>query len=172
ALGSWLLADAADRLFPGRRAGVVAALLLNATLFLGVGSVIMTPDTPLLFFWCATVWSLARIAANARPGWWLVAGAFAGLALDSKYTAVMLVAGVVEWLAWVPPLRGLAACSASPCSCRTWSGTSSMAGSAWRSRVGAWPTGAPSAPPASWPSCSVASLAWPRPVSGCCAWPA
>jgi len=105
ALGSWLLADAADRLFPGRRAGVVAALLLNATLFLGVGSVIMTPDTPLLFFWCATVWSLARIAANARPGWWLVAGAFAGLALDSKYTAVMLVAGVVGWLAWVPPLR-------------------------------------------------------------------
>jgi 4-amino-4-deoxy-L-arabinose transferase-like glycosyltransferase len=105
ALGSWLLADAADRLFPARRAGAVAALLLNATLFLGVGSVIMTPDTPLLFFWCATVWALARIASGAPAGWWLLAGAFAGLALDSKYTAVMLLAGTGVWLAWVPPLR-------------------------------------------------------------------
>jgi 4-amino-4-deoxy-L-arabinose transferase-like glycosyltransferase len=115
ALGSWLLADAADRLFPARRAGIVAALLLNATLFLGVGSVIMTPDTPLLFFWCATIWALSRIAAGAPAGWWLLAGAFAGwwllagafagLALDSKYTAVMLFAGVGVWLVWVPSLR-------------------------------------------------------------------
>src|ERR1051326_6561486 len=75
-LGSLLLADAADRLFPGRRAGETAAVLLNATLMLGAGSVLMTPDTPLLFFWTATFWAGARIASGGSPAWWLAAGAF------------------------------------------------------------------------------------------------
>ncbi len=68
ALGTVLLADAAERLLPGRRAGLVAGGLLNATLFLGVGSVVMTPDSPLLLFWTATIWALARIAAPFPPG--------------------------------------------------------------------------------------------------------
>src|ERR1022692_2160499 len=51
ALGSILLYDAAERLFSGRRAGLTAAVLFNATLASGVGAVIMTPDTPLLLFW-------------------------------------------------------------------------------------------------------------------------
>src|SRR5471032_183208 len=62
ALASWMLFDTAGRLFPGTKAGVAAVLLLNATLLLGVGTVIMTPDSPLLFFWTATLWAMARIA--------------------------------------------------------------------------------------------------------------
>ncbi len=68
ALGTLLLADAAERLLPGRRAGLVAGALLNGTLFLGVGSVVMTPDSPLLLFWTATIWALARIAGSPPPG--------------------------------------------------------------------------------------------------------
>jgi 4-amino-4-deoxy-L-arabinose transferase-like glycosyltransferase len=67
AVGSCLLADAAERLLPGRHAGLVAAALFNATLLAGVGSVIMTPDTPLLFFWTATMWALARFATVSSP---------------------------------------------------------------------------------------------------------
>jgi 4-amino-4-deoxy-L-arabinose transferase-like glycosyltransferase len=105
AVGSWLLADAAERLMPGRRAGLAAAALFNATLLAGVGSVIMTPDTPLLFFWTATLWALARFLA-ARSGRWLVAaGGFAGLALTSKYTAAFLWPGIALWMFWVPGLR-------------------------------------------------------------------
>ncbi|MGI4952011.1 MAG: glycosyltransferase family 39 protein [Janthinobacterium lividum] len=92
ALGSVLLADAGRRLF-GPGAGLRAAVLLNATLMLGAGAVTMTPDTPLLFFWTAAAWALARLAApGAVQGgrWWLVAGAAAGLAFDSKYTAALL----------------------------------------------------------------------------------
>ncbi|MBN8892936.1 MAG: glycosyltransferase family 39 protein, partial [Rhodospirillales bacterium] len=37
--GSLLLADAAERLFPGRRLGVPAAVLMNATLLFGIGGV-------------------------------------------------------------------------------------------------------------------------------------
>ena len=105
ALGTWLLADAAEHLLPNRRAGLIAGALFNATLFAGAGSVIMTPDTPLLFFWTATLWALSRIASGGDGRWFLAAGAAAGLALSSKYTAILLWPGVGLWLIWVPGLR-------------------------------------------------------------------
>jgi 4-amino-4-deoxy-L-arabinose transferase-like glycosyltransferase len=105
ALGTLLLVQAANDLLPGRRTGPMAAALLNATLLLGVGAVTMTPDTPLLFFWTATLWALARLHATGRGAWWLVAGLAAGLALDSKYTAFLLLPSVLLWLVWVPTLR-------------------------------------------------------------------
>lgn len=105
ALGSVLLAQAAEDLLPGRRAGLWAAALLNATLLFGVGAVTMTPDTPLMLFWTAALWALARLRATGRPGWWLAAGAAAGLALDSKYTAALLAPGALLWLLATPALR-------------------------------------------------------------------
>ncbi len=101
ALGTLLLASAAADLGgPGQRArrALRAAVLLNATLLLGVGSVTMTPDTPLLFFWTLALASLGRVLATGRGGWWLVAGIAIGLALDSKYTAVLPALGLAGWL--------------------------------------------------------------------------
>jgi 4-amino-4-deoxy-L-arabinose transferase-like glycosyltransferase len=92
-------------LFPGTKAGVEAVVLLNATLLLGVGTVIMTPDSPLLFFWTATLWAMARIAAGGPGVWWLAAGVFGGFALDSKYTALLLWVGVGLWALLVPAGR-------------------------------------------------------------------
>ena len=97
ALGSLLLADTGRLLFD-RRTGLIAALLMNATLFFGVGSVTMTPDTPELLFWTATLWSLARLLATGNPHWWFAAGAALGLALDSKYTAALLLPAIFLWL--------------------------------------------------------------------------
>ncbi len=105
ALASWMLADAAERLLPGRRAGLAAASLLNATLLVGVGAVIMTPDTPLLFFWVAALWAMARLLAGGRAAWWLPVGAFAGLAMASKYSAAFLWLGIGAWLLVVPQAR-------------------------------------------------------------------
>jgi 4-amino-4-deoxy-L-arabinose transferase-like glycosyltransferase len=105
ALGSWMVAQAADILVPGPRAGLIAAALLNATLLFGVGAVTMTPDTPLLFFWAVTLWALARLLLHGRSGWFLVAGISAGCALASKYTGVFLPAGIFLWLAAAPAMR-------------------------------------------------------------------
>ena len=105
ALGSILLARASDDLLPNAGAGVIAAALLNATLLFGIGSVTMTPDTPLLLFWTATLWALARLVATGWPGWWLVAGTAVGLALDSKYTAALLLPAIAVWLGVVPAIR-------------------------------------------------------------------
>ena len=102
AAGSILLAAAAEDLFPGRRLGGPAAVLLNATLLLGAGAVTMTPDTPLLFFWTAALWAMARLLRTGRPGWWLVIGVAAGGALASKYTAALLGLGIALWLVGDP----------------------------------------------------------------------
>jgi 4-amino-4-deoxy-L-arabinose transferase-like glycosyltransferase len=104
-IGSLLLARAAEDLVPGRGAWFVAPLLLNATLLFGAGSVTMTPDTPLLFFWTATLWALARLLATGQGWWWLVAGACAGLALTSKFSALLLGPAILLWLLAVPRLR-------------------------------------------------------------------
>ncbi len=98
AAGSVLLAQAAEDLFPGRHLGVIAAVLLNATLLLGAGAVTMTPDTPLLFFWTAALWALARLLRTGQAAWWGVIGLAAGGALDSKYTAGLLGIGIALWL--------------------------------------------------------------------------
>ena len=104
-IGSLLLAAAARDLVPGRGAGLRAAVLFNATLLMAAGAVTMTPDTPLLLFWTATLWALARFVAGGKGGWWLLAGFFAGLALDSKYTGLLLFVGAGAWLVAVPALR-------------------------------------------------------------------
>jgi 4-amino-4-deoxy-L-arabinose transferase-like glycosyltransferase len=105
AVATLLLADAAECLLPGRRAGVRAALLLNATLLFGVGTIIMTPDTPLLVFWTACLWAMARLLRQGDPRWWLAVGLFAGLAMASKYTAALLWFGIVLWLLLTPSMR-------------------------------------------------------------------
>jgi 4-amino-4-deoxy-L-arabinose transferase-like glycosyltransferase len=104
-LGSVLLWRAGEDLAPGRGAGQRAVWLLNGTLLLNAGAVVMTPDTPLLLFWTASLAALARLLRTGRGTWWLAAGAAAGLAFDSKYTAILLVPGVLAWLLAVPSLR-------------------------------------------------------------------
>jgi 4-amino-4-deoxy-L-arabinose transferase-like glycosyltransferase len=107
--GSLLLGQAAEDFWPGKGAGLIAAALLNATLLFGAGSVIMTPDTPLLFFWTATICALGRLLRTGRGEWWLAAGLAAGLAMASKYTALLLVLSVGIWLLLMPrPRRWLA----------------------------------------------------------------
>ncbi len=102
-LGTLLLGAAAGDLLGGtpelrRQHAIIAAVLLNATLLLGVGAVTITPDTPLLFFWTAALFALGRLIATRRGAWWLAVGAAIGLALDSKYTVVLPGGGLVLWL--------------------------------------------------------------------------
>ncbi|HET9148190.1 MAG TPA: glycosyltransferase family 39 protein [Acetobacteraceae bacterium] len=105
ALGSVLIWRAGEDLFPRRDAGILAAILLNATLVLGAGAVITTPDTPLILFWTAGIAALARWIRSGDDRWWLAAGAAAGLALDSKYTGLLLIAAAGLWLLSFPAGR-------------------------------------------------------------------
>jgi 4-amino-4-deoxy-L-arabinose transferase-like glycosyltransferase len=91
-----LVFDLGQRL-PGRRAGLTAALLYNATITVSAGALLAVPDVPASLFWVLALWAMARAAE--RPAFWLGAGAAAGLACLSKYSALFLAPGVVLWLA-------------------------------------------------------------------------
>ncbi len=105
ALASLLVADAAALLVPVAGSGLLAPALLNATLLFGIGGATMTPDTPLLLFWCAAMAPLARLAAGRHGSWFVAAGLCIGLAMASKYTAAMLALGAALWVLTVPRLR-------------------------------------------------------------------
>ncbi len=80
------------------RTGLTAALLYNATLTVGAGAILAIPDAPASLFWVATLWAMVR-ATEDHDRWWLMAGAAAGLACLSKYSALFLAPGVIAWLA-------------------------------------------------------------------------
>lgn len=106
AASTWLMYRLGAFLF-GAWAGVWAALLLNlsAVFFLSVGSWVQ-PDGPLFLFLLAAAWCTARVVVpepetippGAAWGWWLAAGLCFGLALLSKYHAVLIMAGLLVFL--------------------------------------------------------------------------
>jgi 4-amino-4-deoxy-L-arabinose transferase-like glycosyltransferase len=89
----------------GRRAMVLAGLFSELTVAAQALGVVMTPDTPLLFFTALTLRLLAAMVAGG-PAWlWLAAGVAGGGALLSKYTAVLIGLGIVIWMLAVPARR-------------------------------------------------------------------
>ena len=93
-------------LFGDRKAAIFAALLYCAMLLVSAGAIIITPDTPLLFFWSIALYALVRIYEDGDLGWWWVVGFAMGLGLQSKYTALLLGAGIACAMALaVPSLR-------------------------------------------------------------------
>jgi 4-amino-4-deoxy-L-arabinose transferase-like glycosyltransferase len=103
---TWLLARLTARPF-GPRAGVLAAVVLNATAFYGlVAGTLAGPDGPLLFFWLLTLDRLAvALDDPGRTSVWVVVGLAWGAALLSKYHAVLLPAGAALYLLARPPAR-------------------------------------------------------------------
>jgi 4-amino-4-deoxy-L-arabinose transferase-like glycosyltransferase len=93
----------------GARAGVWAAAVLNAAPVLGVTSATwVLPDGPLLAALLGAAVCLVRaLPAQGRAawGWWLAAGLFAGLALSSKYSAVLTISGALLFLLTEPTSR-------------------------------------------------------------------
>ncbi len=103
---SWLLARLTSRCF-GARAGVLAVLGLNATVFYGVMvGMFAGPDGPLLFFWLLTLDRLwVALETPERTSAWLGVGLAWGGALLSKYHAVLLPIGTVLYLLLWPTAR-------------------------------------------------------------------
>jgi 4-amino-4-deoxy-L-arabinose transferase-like glycosyltransferase len=95
----------AEILFGGTRIAASAVILLNVTLMAAVGTLIVTPDAPLLVASSFLLFFLAKVLETGRGEWWLAVGAAAGCALLSKYTAMLFGLAIVIWLVAVPKLR-------------------------------------------------------------------
>src|SRR6201985_1363092 len=95
----------AEILFGGQRVAATATVLLNVTLMAAVGTMIVTPDAPLLVASSFVLFFLAKVLEAGRGAWWLAVGAAVGAALLSKYTALFFGLAILIWLLRVPKLR-------------------------------------------------------------------
>jgi 4-amino-4-deoxy-L-arabinose transferase-like glycosyltransferase len=92
-------------LFGGLRVAATATILLNVTMMAAVGTLIVTPDAPLLVASSFVLFFLAKVLETGRGAWWLAVGAAVGVALLSKYTALFFGPAILIWLVAVPKLR-------------------------------------------------------------------
>ena len=102
---SWAIYEATSALFGGRRVAATATILFNVTLMVAVGTMIVTPDAPLLVASSFLLLSLAKVLRTGRGAWWLAVGLAAGCALLSKYNALFFGPAILIWLVAVPKLR-------------------------------------------------------------------
>lgn len=102
---SYAVYRSAEILFGGVRVAANSAILLNVTLLASVGTLIVTPDAPLLVASSFVLFFLAKVLETGRGAWWLAVGAAVGAALLSKYTAMFFGLAILIWLAAVPQLR-------------------------------------------------------------------
>ena len=102
---SFAVYRAAAILFGGVQVAASAAILLNATLMAAVGTLIVTPDAPLLVASSFVLFFLAKVLQTGRGAWWLAVGAAVGAALLSKYTALFFGVAILIWLLAVPAQR-------------------------------------------------------------------
>jgi hypothetical protein len=93
-----LLADIVRRVTHDFRSVVLALLMPEAALYYGLLMAKVSPDVALIPFAVAMLWALVRLTESNDARWWLAAGLFAGLALLSKFTAVMLVPAVLAFM--------------------------------------------------------------------------
>jgi Dolichyl-phosphate-mannose-protein mannosyltransferase len=100
-----LLADIVRRVTHDVRAVVIVLLFPEAALYYGLLMAKVSPDVALIPFATAMVWALIRLWESGDARWWLAAGVFGGLALLSKFTAVMLIPAVLAFML-VPDWRG------------------------------------------------------------------
>ena len=109
ALSTWLMARLTADHF-GPRAGLWAAIAFTLAPVFGLttGGWVL-PDGPLVCALLAAAMCLTRALAGRGTAWWLATGACAGLALLSKYSAVLVFAGgfvaIATTPAWRPWLR-------------------------------------------------------------------
>ena len=93
-----LLADIVRRVTNDVRAIVLALLMPEAALYYGLLMAKVSPDVAMIPFAVAMLWALVRLGESGDARWWLAAGVFAGLALLSKFTFVMLLPAVAAFM--------------------------------------------------------------------------
>jgi 4-amino-4-deoxy-L-arabinose transferase-like glycosyltransferase len=98
AVAGVLIFDIAQLAGLSSRTAARAAAWYNAAPLVGFGAMLILPDSATTLFWCLTLWALLKSQRTGRGGWWILAGAAAGCAALSKYSALFLGPGVLWWL--------------------------------------------------------------------------
>jgi len=100
-----LIALIAWRLFGSAEKAALAALLWIAMPLVSIGAVFVAPDAPLVVFWTLGLGALVELWRTGQKRWLIALGLALGLALQSKFTAAFLAAGIGLVLVATPSLR-------------------------------------------------------------------
>lgn len=93
-----LLYQIVVKLFGNEDMALWTVIVINCTVLFSMGATIITPDVPLLFFWSLIVYFLVKLKMSEHWKWWYFSGISLGLALLSKYTAVLIVPGIFMYV--------------------------------------------------------------------------
>lgn len=102
---TWAVWRTAEILFKSAQLGATAALFFNLTLPVAVGSILATPDSPVLVMTCFLLLSLSKIDETEDGRWWLAAGIAFGVGMFSKYSMLFFALGILIWIVCIPRLR-------------------------------------------------------------------
>src|ERR1700722_20373913 len=100
-----LIAFIAWRLFGSAEKAALAALMWIAMPLVSIGAVFVTPDAPLVVFWTLGLAAVVELWRTGEKSWLIALGLALGLALQSKFTAAFLAAGVGVAMVATPSLR-------------------------------------------------------------------
>ncbi|MCC6483987.1 MAG: glycosyltransferase family 39 protein [Armatimonadetes bacterium] len=96
-ISTWLMFLLGRRLFSDLT-GWWAAIGFTVIPIYALGSVLVASDAPMGVFWLLATLAVAETCLFGRRAWWYVAGLCVGLALDSKYVAVLLPSSMLAFL--------------------------------------------------------------------------
>lgn len=89
-LSSYALYLFGREVFESEETGFWAALLPNALPIFSIGSILMTTDVLLVFFWTVALYSLKKALDTYRDWWWWLAGILTGAGIMAKYTMAFI----------------------------------------------------------------------------------
>ena len=104
-VGTVVLTFGLGNLLYGRRAGLIAALIMALMPYDVIVSRQVLLDGPMTFFATLTLYLVARFASVRSTAWLCAAGGALGLAILSKETAVLLYGAVCAFVALTPDLH-------------------------------------------------------------------
>jgi undecaprenyl-diphosphatase len=99
-----------EDLFADARVALATAVILQVVPLFAAGSILMTIDPPLVFFWTLMLWLVQRALADGGKVWWYAAGVALGCGLLSKYAMGFLAPSLFLYLATSRQHRGWLRC--------------------------------------------------------------
>ncbi|MCF7824288.1 MAG: glycosyltransferase family 39 protein [Candidatus Marinimicrobia bacterium] len=90
-----LWAKLIQEMFQNEKQTFWTLLALNASIAFELYGFVISPDTPLIFAWTATIYAIWKLIQTEHPKWWYIAGIFLGLAWLGKYSGVLLIPSIL-----------------------------------------------------------------------------
>jgi len=88
----------AKEMFQDERAAFWSGLLVNIAPIFAVGTVIMTTDAPLGFFWMLTLYSIYKAISSEKRYWWWLSGLALGFSFLTKFISIFIPLSVFLFL--------------------------------------------------------------------------